>query len=355
MLTLFRISTGDNWNGILKDTLRIIDDPESHCRDEADGCILVKVLSPFYFVSFVLVAQFVLINVVVAVLMRQLEDSHTKAEINPQQIEAELEGKVVQLEKIVQEQCPELVQRLQLQIGADKNDALSLISTEYMLREPDKMGDELAEVEVHRDVQRTSSQRSHRHHHHLGKLPNRHLTFGAFDADSYRRGWQPGYRRERHSSSGDSSPSTVVDHTRLSQVFKDLGEQLKAEIQENEAEESNEFQVAKQSDIARNALLLAENEKGELNSDETMQLIRALADKRKSAVDIFVDLKRKELVGKGSAKSQVQRRMSLREEYLERQRLNRIRRAKMKAANRNLVSQHKQDYGISMRTRTSTV
>merc|ERR1719354_829501 len=66
LLTLFRISTGDNWNGILKDTLR--------CPEGGD-CWMVQVLSPLYFVVFVMMAQFVMVNVVVAVLMKQLEDS----------------------------------------------------------------------------------------------------------------------------------------------------------------------------------------------------------------------------------------------------------------------------------------
>jgi voltage-dependent calcium channel T type alpha-1G len=72
-LTLFRVATGDNWNGIMKDTLR--DD----CDDEADcvrNCCVSTVIAPIFFVIFVLMAQFVLVNVVVAVLMKHLEESH---------------------------------------------------------------------------------------------------------------------------------------------------------------------------------------------------------------------------------------------------------------------------------------
>ncbi|KAG1938066.1 voltage-dependent T-type calcium channel subunit alpha-1H [Pimephales promelas] len=70
-LTLFRISTGDNWNGIMKDTLR-------ECKN--DKCLsYLPLLSPLYFVTFVLVAQFVLVNVVVAVLMKHLEESNKDA------------------------------------------------------------------------------------------------------------------------------------------------------------------------------------------------------------------------------------------------------------------------------------
>ena len=94
-LTLFRIATGDNWNGIMKDTLR------EEC-DDADDClenccinqvlvslIVVNVfrmmylqyLAPLYFVVFVLLVQFVLVNVVVAVLMKHLEETHKQVKV----------------------------------------------------------------------------------------------------------------------------------------------------------------------------------------------------------------------------------------------------------------------------------
>ncbi|XP_069920261.1 voltage-dependent T-type calcium channel subunit alpha-1H isoform X2 [Oryctolagus cuniculus] len=72
-LTLFRVSTGDNWNGIMKDTLRECAREDRHCLS------YLPVLSPVYFVTFVLVAQFVLVNVVVAVLMKHLEESNREA------------------------------------------------------------------------------------------------------------------------------------------------------------------------------------------------------------------------------------------------------------------------------------
>uniref|UniRef100_A0A3Q2Y463 Ion transport domain-containing protein n=1 Tax=Hippocampus comes TaxID=109280 RepID=A0A3Q2Y463_HIPCM len=69
-LTLFRVSTGDNWNGIMKqDTLRECHPEERHCL------AYLPWVSPIYFVTFVLMAQFVLVNVVVAVLMKHLEES----------------------------------------------------------------------------------------------------------------------------------------------------------------------------------------------------------------------------------------------------------------------------------------
>ncbi|KAM8824551.1 voltage-dependent T-type calcium channel subunit alpha-1H [Synchiropus picturatus] len=71
-LTLFRVSTGDNWNGIMKDTLR-------ECHDDSNCLAYLPWVSPLYFVTFVLMAQFVLVNVVVAVLMKHLEESNKEA------------------------------------------------------------------------------------------------------------------------------------------------------------------------------------------------------------------------------------------------------------------------------------
>ncbi|XP_074485718.1 voltage-dependent T-type calcium channel subunit alpha-1H-like [Sebastes fasciatus] len=75
-LTLFRVSTGDNWNGIMKDTLR-------ECRPQERHCLTyLPLISPVYFVTFVLTAQFVLVNVVVAVLMKHLEESNKEAQLD---------------------------------------------------------------------------------------------------------------------------------------------------------------------------------------------------------------------------------------------------------------------------------
>uniref|UniRef100_A0A4W4DYF8 Voltage-dependent T-type calcium channel subunit alpha n=1 Tax=Electrophorus electricus TaxID=8005 RepID=A0A4W4DYF8_ELEEL len=81
-LLLFRVSTGDNWNGIMKDTLR-------DCAQDNGSCYNM-VVSPIYFVSFVLTAQFVLVNVVIAVLMKHLEESNKEAK-EEAELEAELE------------------------------------------------------------------------------------------------------------------------------------------------------------------------------------------------------------------------------------------------------------------------
>ncbi|XP_051958809.1 voltage-dependent T-type calcium channel subunit alpha-1G-like isoform X2 [Xyrauchen texanus] len=85
-LLLFRVSTGDNWNGIMKDTLR-------DCSQDTGICYNT-VVSPIYFVSFVLTAQFVLVNVVIAVLMKHLEESNKEAK-EEAEMEAELELETV--------------------------------------------------------------------------------------------------------------------------------------------------------------------------------------------------------------------------------------------------------------------
>ncbi|GLD60917.1 voltage-dependent T-type calcium channel subunit alpha-1H-like isoform X1 [Lates japonicus] len=70
LLTLYQVCTGDNWNGIMKDTLR-------ECRPDDDGCLrYLSWASPIFFTSFVIMAQFVLVNLVVAAIMQALEDSH---------------------------------------------------------------------------------------------------------------------------------------------------------------------------------------------------------------------------------------------------------------------------------------
>lgn len=64
-LTLFRVATGDNWNGIMKDTLE--DEHCSYADDCINNCCISPIIAPIFFVIFVLMAQFVLVNVVVAV------------------------------------------------------------------------------------------------------------------------------------------------------------------------------------------------------------------------------------------------------------------------------------------------
>ncbi|XP_050934345.1 voltage-dependent T-type calcium channel subunit alpha-1H isoform X2 [Lates calcarifer] len=75
LLTLYQVCTGDNWSGIMKDTLR-------ECRPDGKGCLrYLSWVSPIYFTSFVIMAQFVLINLVVAAIMQALEDSNENKSI----------------------------------------------------------------------------------------------------------------------------------------------------------------------------------------------------------------------------------------------------------------------------------
>ncbi|XP_053658326.1 voltage-dependent T-type calcium channel subunit alpha-1G [Anopheles marshallii] len=100
-LTLFRVATGDNWNGIMKDTLR--DD----CDDAADcvkNCCVSTIIAPIFFVIFVLMAQFVLVNVVVAVLMKHLEESHKQME-DELDIDTELEREFEREQEFEEEQA----------------------------------------------------------------------------------------------------------------------------------------------------------------------------------------------------------------------------------------------------------
>ncbi|XP_028443513.1 voltage-dependent T-type calcium channel subunit alpha-1I-like [Perca flavescens] len=76
LLTLYEVCTGDNWSVIMADTLR-------ECRPDDDGCLsYLSWVSPIFFSSFVVTAQFVLVNLVVAAIMQALDDSHENKPIN---------------------------------------------------------------------------------------------------------------------------------------------------------------------------------------------------------------------------------------------------------------------------------
>lgn len=85
----------------MKDTLR------DSCDDEADcvrNCCVSPIIAPIFFVIFVLMAQFVLVNVVVAVLMKHLEESHKQIEDDEYDME-ELEREMQQVHKFEEEQA----------------------------------------------------------------------------------------------------------------------------------------------------------------------------------------------------------------------------------------------------------
>ncbi|XP_066152994.1 voltage-dependent T-type calcium channel subunit alpha-1G-like isoform X2 [Euwallacea fornicatus] len=108
-LTLFRVATGDNWNGIMKDTLY-----NEECNSSDDcikNCCISPIIAPIFFVIFVLMAQFVLVNVVVAVLMKHLEESHKHLE-DEQDMDIQLEREFQ--EKQEQNERRELCLALQL-------------------------------------------------------------------------------------------------------------------------------------------------------------------------------------------------------------------------------------------------
>ena len=63
----------------MKDTLREECDPSEECLR---NCCVSGYFAPLFFVVFVLMAQFVLVNVVVAVLMKHLEESHKQVKYN---------------------------------------------------------------------------------------------------------------------------------------------------------------------------------------------------------------------------------------------------------------------------------
>ncbi|XP_039472111.1 voltage-dependent T-type calcium channel subunit alpha-1H-like isoform X1 [Oreochromis aureus] len=72
LLTLYKVCTGDNWSGILKDTLR-------PCRPNDKACpSYLWWASPICFATFVVMVHFVLANLVVAAVMQALEDSKEK-------------------------------------------------------------------------------------------------------------------------------------------------------------------------------------------------------------------------------------------------------------------------------------
>ncbi|XP_042240382.1 voltage-dependent T-type calcium channel subunit alpha-1G-like isoform X2 [Homarus americanus] len=120
-LTLFRVATGDNWNGIMKDTLRDKCDSRPDC---VKNCCLYPFVAPIFFVVFVLMAQFVLVNVVVAVLMKHLEESHKLME-DEYDLEVEIERQLAQEEEEMAEMQENIAnQKLAQQTAKDVNETV---------------------------------------------------------------------------------------------------------------------------------------------------------------------------------------------------------------------------------------
>jgi len=130
-LTLFRVATGDNWNGIMKDTLRDECDASDDCLR---NCCTNHVVAPLYFVVFVLLAQFVLVNVVVAVLMKHLEESHKHMEEDEdfeidQEIQRELEAEKRALEEKEAAKQENIEEDTDQQPKKNKNKRLAKVSS----------------------------------------------------------------------------------------------------------------------------------------------------------------------------------------------------------------------------------
>merc|ERR1719473_1410197 len=81
MLTLFRICTGDAGSAILRDCLQQAPDCDDSNSCEEGCCAQApRPIIPLFFMSFTVLAQFIMLNVVVAVLMGQLDDENNAAE-----------------------------------------------------------------------------------------------------------------------------------------------------------------------------------------------------------------------------------------------------------------------------------
>lgn len=92
-----------------QDTLR-------DCAHDTSTCYNT-VVSPIYFVSFVLTAQFVLVNVVIAVLMKHLEESNKEAK-EEAELEAEME---LESRNQVEDMAPRSPQLNPLTLGTDRS------------------------------------------------------------------------------------------------------------------------------------------------------------------------------------------------------------------------------------------
>ncbi|CDW88937.1 cation channel family protein [Stylonychia lemnae] len=65
MLTLFRISTGEDWNNVMYDTMN-----PKNCAFKTD---CVSSFAPIYFISFVLICSYVMLNLFVLIILQQFD------------------------------------------------------------------------------------------------------------------------------------------------------------------------------------------------------------------------------------------------------------------------------------------
>ena len=65
MLMLFRISTGEDWNMVMYDTM-----DKGNCKF---GTQCVSAFAPLYFISFVLICTFVMLNLFVLIILQEFD------------------------------------------------------------------------------------------------------------------------------------------------------------------------------------------------------------------------------------------------------------------------------------------
>lgn len=75
LLTVFRMATGESWNGIMHDCM--IQPPD--CDEEADECGS-PMMAVFYFVSFQLIGQFIMLNLFIAVVLEHYKKATDQTE-----------------------------------------------------------------------------------------------------------------------------------------------------------------------------------------------------------------------------------------------------------------------------------
>lgn len=76
VMTLFRASTGESWNGIMHDTMQ--DEDDGNCKG-IDECGAIYYAIP-YWVSFMVIASFVFLNIFIAVILENFSDINKNEE-----------------------------------------------------------------------------------------------------------------------------------------------------------------------------------------------------------------------------------------------------------------------------------
>ena len=161
-LTLFRVATGDNWNSVMKDTLRDECDDSDHCLK---NCCTNHLIAPLYFVVFVLLAQFVLVNVVVAVLMKHLEESHKYVEEDEDfEIDMEIARELAAEKRALEEAADRKRREDELRIGCSKRrlilEKVSSLPANFTFAFSDEQSDDVSLPHGH-DLSSEKQQQKH--------------------------------------------------------------------------------------------------------------------------------------------------------------------------------------------------